>query len=144
MKPLLLLLLPQLVLDVTAKGHITLPLIAVLSMVATKVNEFLTYATTSTSLSLAILGVFNHTLHLGTAWQLTAGVMAVGSMNQTLDAALDLQAPFLLRIDRSTRLSTFLVLLLIHIKVKTQSFHLVFMSSIFVTRDTQIVILKKS
>ena len=67
-------------------------------MVAAESNQLFADGTTSVGLSLALLGVTDHPLHLVAAGQAAVGIPALAGVHQALDAALDAQRPSLLRI----------------------------------------------
>ena len=80
--PMLLLLLTHLAFDLPAEWHLAIDLIAMLGMETTQSNELLANGTSTICLSLACLGVLNHTLHLGAAWHIACRLTAVRSMDK--------------------------------------------------------------
>lgn len=91
------LLLAEFVLDVEAEGHGAFVLLAVLGMVAAQRYQLFADGAAPIGLALAALGVLDHPLHLLAGRQRAVGIAALAGVHQGLDAALDAEAPGLLR-----------------------------------------------
>lgn len=89
---MLQLLLPELLLDVEAKWHRALVLLAVLGMIAAEGNKLFANGAPTIGFPFAAFGVLHNPLHLLAGRQGAVGVAALTGMHQRLDAALDAQA----------------------------------------------------
>lgn len=89
LKPLLQLLLAQLLPDVEAKWHHAFRLGTVFGMVAAQGDQLLANWTAAVGLAFARTRVRDDTLHLLTRWQPAVGIATLTCVNKRLNTALD-------------------------------------------------------